>query len=252
VISPPQSNIYLDPLDHLMVRQGFEMVRYADDFVVLCRSEAQAARALAVVADWTAAAGLILHPDKTQLIDARVQGFDFLGYRFEGGRRWPRDKNLAKFKDSIRAKTRRTAGQSLRAIIDELNPILRGGVGSPTSNIATARRSLTSTAGRAAGCEACCVAIKASEASLGVPIISAGPTTSLPSRGSSACSEPVPWPVSPPVGKTTNWRAGCGRSARPVRSEGEAGTPLPASVDDGRFIDEGLPSAGVARSRQRP
>ena len=126
VISPLLSNIYLDPLDQTMARQGFEMVRYADDFVVLCRSQAQAARALAVIAEWTAAAGLTLHPDKTHLIDARMEGFDFLGYRFEGGRRWPRDKSLVKFKDNIRAKTRRTAGQSLRRIIDELNPTLRG------------------------------------------------------------------------------------------------------------------------------
>jgi RNA-directed DNA polymerase len=126
VISPLLSNIYLDPLDHRMVREGFEMVRYADDFVVLCRSEAQAARALAVIAEWTATAGLTLHPDKTHLIDARGQSFDFLGYRFEGGRRWPRDKSLGKFKDSLRAKTRRTAGRSLRAIIDGLNPTLRG------------------------------------------------------------------------------------------------------------------------------
>ena len=126
VISPLLSNIYLDPLDHLMAREGFGMVRYADDFVVLCRSEAQAARALAVVAEWTAAAGLTLHPDKTHLVDARQQGFDFLGYRFEDGRRWPREKSLAKFKDSLRAKTRRTAGHSLRAIIDGLNPMLRG------------------------------------------------------------------------------------------------------------------------------
>ena len=126
VISPLLSTIYLDPLDHLMAREGFEMVRYADDFVVLCRSEAQAARALAVVAEWTAAAGLTLHPDKTHLVDARQQGFDFLGYRFEDGRRWPREKSLAKFKDSLRAKTRRTAGHSLRAIIDGLNPMLRG------------------------------------------------------------------------------------------------------------------------------
>lgn len=126
VISPLLSNIYLDPLDHLMAQQGFEMVRYADDFVVLCRSQAQAARALAVIADWTATAGLVLHPDKTRSIDARTESFDFLGYRFEGGRRWPRDKSLGKFKDAIRATTRRTAGRSLRAIIDDLNPMLRG------------------------------------------------------------------------------------------------------------------------------
>jgi len=126
VISPLLSNIYLDPLDHMMAGQGFEMVRYADDFVVLCRSEAQAARALAVIADWTAAAGLVLHPDKTRLIDARTQSFDFLGYRFADGRHWPRDKSLRKLKDTVRAKTRRTAGRSLRAIIDDLNPVLRG------------------------------------------------------------------------------------------------------------------------------
>ena len=126
VISPLLSNIYLDPLDHTMARQGFEMVRYADDFVVLCRSEAQAARALAVIADWTAQAGLVLHPDKTRLIDVRTQSFDFLGYRFANGRHWPRDKSLTKLKDSVRAKTHRTAGRSLRAIIEDLNPVLRG------------------------------------------------------------------------------------------------------------------------------
>lgn len=125
VISPLLSNIYLDPLDHLMEREGHEMVRYADDFVVLCRSEAEAARALAVIADWTAQAGLTLHPTKTRLIDAWTQSFDFLGYRFATGRRWPRTKSL-KLKDALRAKTRRTAGRSLRAIIDDLNPILRG------------------------------------------------------------------------------------------------------------------------------
>jgi RNA-directed DNA polymerase len=126
VISPLLSNIYLDPLDHLLAAEGFEMVRYADDFVVLCRSEAQAARALAVIEDWTAQAGLALHPTKTHLIDARTQSFEFLGYRFANGRHWPRDKSLEKFKDAIRAKTRRTAGRSLRAIIDHLNPRLRG------------------------------------------------------------------------------------------------------------------------------
>jgi RNA-directed DNA polymerase len=126
VISPLLSNIYLDPLDHAMAGEGFEMVRYADDFVVLCRSEAQAAQALAAVAAWTAQAGLTLHPDKTQLIDARTQSFEFLGYRFANGRRWPRERSLTKLRDSVRSKTRRTAGQSLRSIIDGLNPVLRG------------------------------------------------------------------------------------------------------------------------------
>ena len=126
VISPLLSNIYLDPLDHAMAAEGFEMVRYADDFVVLCRSEAQAARALAAIVAWTAQAGLVLHPDKTRLIDARTQSFDFLGYRFANGRRWPRERSLGKLRDKVRATTHRTAGQSLRAIIDGLNPVLRG------------------------------------------------------------------------------------------------------------------------------
>jgi RNA-directed DNA polymerase len=129
VISPLLSNIYLDPLDHLMAGAGFEMVRYADDFVVMCRDEAQAARALAMVREWTAQAGLTLHPAKTRLVDARSGSFEFLGYRFEAGRRWPRAKSLAKFKDGVRDKTRRTSGQSLATIIAALNSSLRGWFG---------------------------------------------------------------------------------------------------------------------------
>jgi RNA-directed DNA polymerase len=126
VISPLLSNIYLDPLDHLMAQAGYEMVRYADDFVVLCRSEAQAARALAVIGDWVAQAGLALHPTKTRLVDARCESFDFLGYRFAGARRWPSSKSLAKLKRTIRAKTRRTCGHSLDAVVADLNASLRG------------------------------------------------------------------------------------------------------------------------------
>jgi RNA-directed DNA polymerase len=126
VVSPLLSNIYLDPLDQLMAARGFEMVRYADDFVVLCRSPQEAAAALAVVQDWTASAGLTLHPTKTRLVDAWTEGFDFLGYRFVGGRRRPRDKSLGKLKDAVRAKTKRTAGHSLSRIIAELNRTLRG------------------------------------------------------------------------------------------------------------------------------
>ena len=127
VISPLLSNLYLDPLDQQMARQGFEMVRYADDFVILCRNEAEARAALAEVQAWTASAGLRLHPTKTRIVDARRPGgFDFLGYHFEAGCRWPRAKSLQKFKDTIRAYTRRTQGQSLPVIITELNRRLRG------------------------------------------------------------------------------------------------------------------------------
>lgn len=126
VISPLLSNVYLDPLDHLMAERGFEMVRYADDFVVLCRSEQDAVAALAEIQQWTAQAGLTLHPTKTRLVDARGDGFDFLGYRFEAGTRRPRDKSLKKFKDTIRAKTKRTSGHSLSQIIVDTNRTLRG------------------------------------------------------------------------------------------------------------------------------
>ena len=127
VISPLLSNIYLDPLDQLMAAQGWEMVRYADDFVILCRSPAEAEQALRVVQGWTATAGLTLHPAKTCLVDATQKGgFDFLGYHFERGYQWPREKSAQKLKDRVRELTKRTNGKSLRVIIAELNPVLRG------------------------------------------------------------------------------------------------------------------------------
>jgi RNA-directed DNA polymerase len=130
VISPLLSNIYLNPLDHLLAASGIEMVRYADDFVLLCRSEAEAQRALALVQQWTATVGLTLHPEKTRIVDATQRGgFDFLGYHFERGYKWPRRKSLKKFKDTIRAKTKRTNGQSLQAVIANVNRSAQGWFG---------------------------------------------------------------------------------------------------------------------------
>jgi RNA-directed DNA polymerase len=127
VISPLLSNIYLDPLDHFMVTHQVEIVRYADDMVLLCRSESDAHAALALLQTWTTDAALRLHPDKTRIVDAtRRGGFEFLGYHFERGYRWPRTKSLRKFKDTLRAQTRRTNGTSLAAIVAALNPVLRG------------------------------------------------------------------------------------------------------------------------------
>jgi RNA-directed DNA polymerase len=125
-ISPLLSNVYLNPLDHLMAERGFAMVRYADDFVILCRSPEEAEAAWNVVRQWTAEAGLKLHPDKTKIVDATEAGFEFLGYRFERGIRFPRTQSLTKFKDAIRAATKRTSGESLKTIIGTLNPRLRG------------------------------------------------------------------------------------------------------------------------------
>jgi len=128
VISPLLSNIYLNELDHKMAGLGHEMVRYADDFVILSRSREEAERALEEVSRWTAEAGLTLHPEKTRIVDARLKkvGFDFLGYHFEQGLKWPRKKSLKKIKDTIRRKTKRNNGRSLQEIIEDVNRTTRG------------------------------------------------------------------------------------------------------------------------------
>jgi len=126
VISPLLSNVYLDPLDHLMAERGFQMVRYADDFVVLCRTQAEAEAALDLVKEWTAQADLTLHPEKTSVVDVDVDGVDFLGYHFQGRTRWPRKQSVMKLKDAIRAKTRRTNGHSLSFIVADVNRTMRG------------------------------------------------------------------------------------------------------------------------------
>jgi RNA-directed DNA polymerase len=127
VLSPLLANIYLNPLDHLMAGKGWEMVRYADDFIILCESQEQAQQALQEVRQWVEQAGLTLHPVKTRIVDTRqAGGFDFLGYHFERGMRWPRQKSLQKFKDAIRQKTQRTRSGSMKEIIEETNRTLRG------------------------------------------------------------------------------------------------------------------------------
>lgn len=127
VISPLLANIYLNALDHLMAQAGWEMVRYADDFVILCGSQEEAETALAQVRAWTEQAGLTLHPQKTRIVDASHKGgFDFLGYHFERGYRWPRLKSLNKFKETIREKTRKLSPGSMRDIISDVNRTLRG------------------------------------------------------------------------------------------------------------------------------
>jgi RNA-directed DNA polymerase len=127
VLSPLLSNIYLHPLDHLLAREGYEMVRYADDFILLCRSEAEAQRALEWVQQWTAQAGLTLHPEKTRIVEASAaEGFEFLGYHFKQGLKWPRRKSEQKLKHTLRAKTKRTNGRSLSLIITNVNRTMRG------------------------------------------------------------------------------------------------------------------------------
>lgn len=127
VISPLLANVYLNPLDHLMAKAGKEMARYADDFVIMCQSETEAKEALEQLRQWVDKAGLILHPTKTRIVDARQKGgFDFLGYHFEQGSKWPRKKSLDKFKDGIRQKTGRLRPGSMKEIIGEVNRTLKG------------------------------------------------------------------------------------------------------------------------------
>lgn len=130
VISPLLANIYLDPLDHLLATAGVQMVRYADDFVLLCRSEQEAQSALARVQTWVEENGLTLHPEKTRIVDAtQPGGFDFLGYHFERGYRWPRRKAMDRLKDKVRLLTPRTSGVSMETTATRLNQVLRGWFG---------------------------------------------------------------------------------------------------------------------------
>jgi len=135
VISPLLSNLYLDGLDRLMEKQGYEMTRYADDMVILCRSASEAERALEVVGAWMRQVRLNLHPEKTRTVDMAEVGahFDFLGYRFKRTRRrivsLARPKSERKLKDSIRGKTRRCNRHSMSVIVERINPILRGWFG---------------------------------------------------------------------------------------------------------------------------
>ena len=128
VLSPLLANLYLHPLDKVMKENGFKMVRYADDFVILCQSQKEAETALTHIQQWTSENELILHPEKTHLgnYTHSGQGFEFLGYRFENGKRTVRAKSLKAFKDKIRLKTKRTCGHSLFTVIREINPILKG------------------------------------------------------------------------------------------------------------------------------
>ena len=127
VISPLLANIYLSKIDHEMAKLGYEMVRYADDSVILCRNEEEAKRALEEMKRMLEIKGLTLHPDKTKIVEATKEGgFDFLGYHFERGMKWPRKKSMDKMKATIRHKTRRTSGESMKCIIGELNASLRG------------------------------------------------------------------------------------------------------------------------------
>jgi RNA-directed DNA polymerase len=126
IISPLLSNLYLNELDHEMASAGYQMTRYADDLVIQCETCEEASAALEMVREWTAARGLTLHPTKTKIVHVDEEGFEFLGYRFIKHRRFPRQKSMRRFRESIRKKTKRANGRCLFAIVADVNRTLRG------------------------------------------------------------------------------------------------------------------------------
>lgn len=140
VVSPLLANILLDGLDWTLAGQGVRFVRYADDFVLLCRDREEAERALALAADWLGANGLELHPEKTRVVDMSAPDaqFEFLGYRFKrhvgrDGRgrilRLVARKSRRRLADRLRELLPRTCGVGLATLVGRLNPVLRGWYG---------------------------------------------------------------------------------------------------------------------------
>jgi len=225
VVSPLLSNIYLNPLDHMMAQAGYRMVRYADDFVVLCRSKEEASAALKRIQEWTAEAGLQLHPEKTRIVhivpedDKRGEHFDFLGYRFWEMLRLIRDKSLTKIKDTIREKTPRQNGKSLPQIIADLNRSLRGWFEYFKHSVKTPhkmldgfiRRRLRSILMRRS---------KKTRHGRGIAH-KLYPNRYFAAVGLLSLEAAYVAIRNPGKGKTTNWKAGCGKSARPVWRGGE-------------------------------
>lgn len=138
VLSPLLSNIYLNNFDRQMTDKGYKIVRYADDWIAICKTVEEARNALAEAAEWMERNQLKLHPTKTRIVDMNIEGeyFEFLGYKFKRHtskkpgksniKRFPRDKSLKKFRDKIRINTRRCNANSLKTIIDKINPSIRG------------------------------------------------------------------------------------------------------------------------------
>jgi group II intron reverse transcriptase/maturase len=145
VISPLLSNILLTPFDREMRRKGYRLTRYADDWLVTCKSHQEARTALAAAKRILERLGVTLHAGKTRIVHVR-HGFEFLGYKIKRGSRplrlsadkiksgvrggahyaFPRDKSIRHFKDQIRRRTRRKAPVSTRELIEEINPVIRG------------------------------------------------------------------------------------------------------------------------------
>ncbi|MCA1678728.1 MAG: group II intron reverse transcriptase/maturase, partial [Actinobacteria bacterium] len=138
VASPLLSNIYLSVFDEKMAKAGFALTRYADDWLITCRSQTEARRALASAREvLEGKLGLRLHPEKTRIVHI-TRGFEFLGYKIGRGKGLrhkaggpslyavPTDRSVKRFKDKVRTATCRRNPKDLEGVLDELNPIIRG------------------------------------------------------------------------------------------------------------------------------
>jgi len=145
VISPLASNVLLTPFDREMRRKGYQLTRFADDWVVTCCTRAEAQEALKFATKVLSKLGVVLNKEKTKIVHVR-QGFEFLGYKIKRGSRplrlpsykiksgvqqgalyaYPREKSVAHFREQIKKQTRRKSPLSTQEIINEINPIIRG------------------------------------------------------------------------------------------------------------------------------
>lgn len=145
VISPLLSNVLLTPFDREMRRKGYRLTRFADDWLVTCRSRAEAQSVLKFATKVLEKLGVVLHQDKTRIVHVR-HGFEFLGYKIKRGKQplklpphkiksglrqgglyaYPKQKSIDHFKEQIRKRTRRKAPLSTQELIDEINPVIRG------------------------------------------------------------------------------------------------------------------------------
>ena len=145
VASPLFSNIYLNPFDHKMVEKGHRLTRFADDWVVLCRTRREATQALRDAKEILESLGLTLHPEKTQITHIS-KGFEFLGYKVKQAQKGlrlpshkikkgpnklnlyaiPTQKSLDRFVGTIRNRTKRRVPLKLNELIQTINPVIRG------------------------------------------------------------------------------------------------------------------------------
>jgi group II intron reverse transcriptase/maturase len=144
VISPLLSNILLTPFDQEMRRRGYRLTRYADDWVITCRSAAEARAAIIAAGKILKELGVELHPQKTRIVHV-AHGFEFLGYKIKQGKRlslpadkirsrarsgalyaFPKEKSIRRFMDQVRARTMLRISLRTRELIEKLNPLLRG------------------------------------------------------------------------------------------------------------------------------